>query len=224
MHRIEQHPILPIPERPRVLFTWKGRALEALEGETLSSALFAAGVHIFGHHAKDGAPQGIFCANGQCSQCLVLADGVPVKSCMELVRPGVTVEPVEGLPELPGTDPRGPELARRGPDRVRPRPCFDHRRRAGRPVGGASSWAAVASRPFSSTTSTGSAVSSSCRRTASSAPSTPFTPGRAASTSPRVSRARSARSLRSGSGSKRPPWPFTATRRSASCSRAASMC
>jgi NADPH-dependent 2,4-dienoyl-CoA reductase/sulfur reductase-like enzyme/Fe-S-cluster-containing hydrogenase component 2/bacterioferritin-associated ferredoxin len=104
MHRIEQHPILPIPSRRRIYFTWKGLALEALEGETLSSALFAAGIRVFGHHAKDGAAQGIFCANGQCAQCLVLADGIPVKSCMELVRPGVRVEPVEGLPELPRLD------------------------------------------------------------------------------------------------------------------------
>ncbi|MGZ5469662.1 MAG: (2Fe-2S)-binding protein, partial [Candidatus Aminicenantales bacterium] len=104
MYRIEQHPILPIPARPKVFFTWKGQTLEALEGETLSSALFAAGIRVFGHHAKDGAAQGIFCANGQCSQCLVLVDGVPVKSCMELVRAGVRVEPVEGLPELPQVD------------------------------------------------------------------------------------------------------------------------
>lgn len=106
MHRIERHPILPIPDRARVPFTWKGRPFEALEGESLSSALFSAGVRVFGHHPKDGAAQGIFCANGQCSQCLVLADGVPVKSCMELVRPGVRVEPVEGLPELPRVDAR----------------------------------------------------------------------------------------------------------------------
>lgn len=108
LYRIEQHPILPILPRKAVPFTWKGRALEALEGETLSSALFAAGVRVFGHHAKDGAAQGIFCANGQCAQCLVLADGIPVKSCMELVRPGVRVEPVEGLPELPRVDAAAP--------------------------------------------------------------------------------------------------------------------
>jgi len=88
-------------------FTWQGRALSAREGETIASALFANGVRIFGHHAKDGAAQGIFCANGQCSQCLVLADGIPVKSCMELVRPGVRVEPVDGLPVLPEVDPGG---------------------------------------------------------------------------------------------------------------------
>jgi sarcosine oxidase, subunit alpha len=100
-HRIVEHPILPIEDRPQVAFQWKGETYPARKGETIASALFANGVRIFGHHAKDGAPQGIFCANGQCAQCLVLADGIPVKSCMELVRPGLRIEPVEGLPELP---------------------------------------------------------------------------------------------------------------------------
>ena len=101
MFRIDRHPILPIPPRAEIPFLWEGRTLTAREGETISSALFANGIRIFGHHAKDGAAQGIFCANGQCSQCLVLADGIPVKSCMELVRPGLRVDPVEGLPVLP---------------------------------------------------------------------------------------------------------------------------
>jgi sarcosine oxidase, subunit alpha len=99
--RIERHPVLPVPERPTLAFTWKGAPVSARQGETISSALFATGIRIFGHHAKDGTPQGIFCANGQCAQCLVLVDGLPVKSCMELVRSGIRVEPVEGLPELP---------------------------------------------------------------------------------------------------------------------------
>jgi NADPH-dependent 2,4-dienoyl-CoA reductase/sulfur reductase-like enzyme/Fe-S-cluster-containing hydrogenase component 2/bacterioferritin-associated ferredoxin len=100
-HRIEQHPILPIEPRESVVFYWQGQELMAQKDETIASALFANGVRIFGHHHKDGSPQGIFCANGQCAQCLVLADGKPVKSCMEFVRPGARVEPVEGLPELP---------------------------------------------------------------------------------------------------------------------------
>ena len=99
--RITEHPILRISPRPPVGFFWQGRKLLAQQGETIASALFANGIHTFGHHPKDGAPQGIFCANGQCAQCLVLADGRPVKACMELVRPGVRVEPVEGLPVLP---------------------------------------------------------------------------------------------------------------------------
>jgi NADPH-dependent 2,4-dienoyl-CoA reductase/sulfur reductase-like enzyme/ferredoxin len=80
-----------------------------MKGETIASALFANGVRTFGHHAKDGAPQGIFCANGQCAQCLVLANGRPVKACVELVEQGVRVEPVDGLPELPPVD-RAPEM------------------------------------------------------------------------------------------------------------------
>jgi len=108
-YRIEAHPIIPIEKRSTFTFTWQGRTFTAKPGETISSALFANGVRTFGHHSKDGAPQGIFCANGQCSQCLVLVDGKPVKACMELIRPDVKIEPVEGLPELPqSADAEGP--------------------------------------------------------------------------------------------------------------------
>mgnify|MGYP000861574349 FL=1 len=99
--RIEQHPILPIPEREEIQIFWQGQPIPALVGETISAALFASGIRVFGHHPKDGSPQGIFCANGQCSQCMVLADHKPVKSCMELVQPGMHLEPLNGLPELP---------------------------------------------------------------------------------------------------------------------------
>ena len=99
--RIKEHPILAVEAKGAVPFTWKGRVFKAVAGETIASALFAGGVRVFGHHPKDGAAQGMFCANGQCAQCLVLADGSPVKSCMELVRPGMKVEPVDALPELP---------------------------------------------------------------------------------------------------------------------------
>ncbi len=75
--------------------------MSAYAGETIASALFAHGIRIFGHHPKDGAPQGIFCANGQCAQCMVLADRQPVKSCMEMVTAGMQVEMLNGLPELP---------------------------------------------------------------------------------------------------------------------------
>jgi sarcosine oxidase subunit alpha len=107
--RIRNHPILIIPEKDAISFTWNGSALSGFDGEMISSALIANGVHIFGHHAKDGSPQGIFCANGQCSQCLVLADGRPVKACMTPLREGLAVQSVEGLPGLPAED--GPAAA-----------------------------------------------------------------------------------------------------------------
>jgi sarcosine oxidase subunit alpha len=99
--RMTKHPILSIPKRKRVGFYWNKRRLQAYEGEVISSALFANGIHVFGHHAKDGSAQGIFCANGQCAQCMVIADGIPVKSCMTKVEENMVVESLEGLPALP---------------------------------------------------------------------------------------------------------------------------
>jgi sarcosine oxidase subunit alpha len=100
-YRIEAHPILSIPDVDPVEFTWQGESLTARRGEMIASALFAHGIHVFGHHHRDGSPQGIFCANGQCSQCLVIADGLPVKACMTPVTPGMVIELLEGLPVLP---------------------------------------------------------------------------------------------------------------------------
>ncbi|HBF43274.1 MAG TPA: sulfurtransferase [Desulfobacteraceae bacterium] len=102
--RIKKHPILSIPKRKKIGFYWNGSKYQAYEDEVISSALFANGIRIFGHHAKDNSPQGMFCANGQCSQCLVIADGLPVKSCMTPVKEGMAVESVEGLPRLPEDD------------------------------------------------------------------------------------------------------------------------
>jgi len=100
-YRIEKHPILSIPKKKQIGFYWNNKKLQAYKGEVISSALFANGIHVFGHHAKDDSAQGIFCANGQCAQCMVIANGVPVKSCMTKVEENMIVESVEGLPKLP---------------------------------------------------------------------------------------------------------------------------
>ncbi len=99
--RIKKHPILDVVSRDRIEFTWNGKKLYAARGEMITSALFANGIHTFGHHPRDGAPQGLYCANGQCSQCLVIADGIPVKGCMVMVEPGMKIESVEEYPDLP---------------------------------------------------------------------------------------------------------------------------
>lgn len=99
--RIESHPILEAPVEAMVAFSWNGRPLSGRHGEMISSALFANDIHVFGHHYKDGSPQGLFCANGQCSQCMVVADGLPVKACMTPLKPGMVIQALEGLPHLP---------------------------------------------------------------------------------------------------------------------------
>jgi len=101
--RLEQHPILTVAPRDDVPFVWDGRPCAAKAGETIAAAVLAHGVHAFGRHPKDGSPQGLFCANGQCAQCLVLADGRPVKACTTPVAPGAVVEPLVGWPRLPET-------------------------------------------------------------------------------------------------------------------------
>jgi sarcosine oxidase subunit alpha len=102
--RITKHPILEIPKRREVEFVWNGESLTGYQGEMISSALMANDIHIFGHHPKDHSPQGMFCANGQCSQCMVMVDGLPVKACMTPLQPGMVVAGLEGLPELPHDD------------------------------------------------------------------------------------------------------------------------
>ena len=94
--RIKEHPILSVHGEALVPFSWKGQGYKARQGETIASALFANGIRVFGHHHKDGSPQGIFCANGQCAQCSVIADGISVKSCMVPVTKAMAIEPLEG--------------------------------------------------------------------------------------------------------------------------------
>ncbi|MBP7094703.1 MAG: FAD-dependent oxidoreductase [Spirochaetia bacterium] len=105
MNRITEHPILsPAEGRVEARFSFDGKPASGYEGEPISSALAAMGVARFSSHAKDGAPQGIFCANGQCSQCALVVDGVALKSCVTPLRSGMDVRSVEGLPPLPVAD------------------------------------------------------------------------------------------------------------------------
>lgn len=104
-NRIKAHPILIDDSVADIPFYWQGQTFLAKEGEMISSALMANGITIFGHHPKDHSPQGIFCANGQCSQCMVIADTLPVKACMTAVKKGMRVFPAEGLPKLPDVQP-----------------------------------------------------------------------------------------------------------------------
>jgi NADPH-dependent 2,4-dienoyl-CoA reductase/sulfur reductase-like enzyme/Fe-S-cluster-containing hydrogenase component 2 len=100
MSRVERHPVLEVEQRRTLRMTYNGEGIVALEGEPISSALYAAGIHTFGHHPVDGRPQGLFCANGQCSQCMVIADGMAVKACMTPVREGMRIQSCDAVPTL----------------------------------------------------------------------------------------------------------------------------
>lgn len=100
-NRITEHPVLPTEPGESIRFYWNRKPLAARRGEMIASALIANGVHVFSRHHRDGSAQGIFCANGQCAKCMVIANGIPVKSCMTPVRENMFVETADGLPKLP---------------------------------------------------------------------------------------------------------------------------
>ena len=104
MENLTKHPILEIPDKKKLVFKFDGNLLYGFEGMVISSALFLNKIKTFGHHIKDHSPQGLFCANGQCSQCNVIADGIPVKACMTLLKEGMVIESCNGIPELPLED------------------------------------------------------------------------------------------------------------------------
>ncbi len=102
--RVSAHPVLQVEPGETVSFYWSGQLLSGRRGEAVSSALIAAGISAFGRNAHDHTPQGIYCANGQCSKCLVIANGRPVKSCMTPLKANMVLLPADDLPELPAVD------------------------------------------------------------------------------------------------------------------------
>lgn len=79
-------------ERPAVEFTFAGQRVVAREGDTVAMALWAAGDVVLRRSSLDGAPRGVWCNMGICYECLVIVDGVTVRGCMTVVRPGMHVE------------------------------------------------------------------------------------------------------------------------------------
>lgn len=70
-----------------------GQTLTAFEGETVATALLAAGIQTFRHAHPGGEPNRLFCGMGVCMQCLVTVDGVnSCRACCTPVYPGIKVE------------------------------------------------------------------------------------------------------------------------------------
>ncbi|MCF7832197.1 MAG: FAD-dependent oxidoreductase [Candidatus Marinimicrobia bacterium] len=104
MREIKQHPVLTVEDKKHVIFSYNGQNYFGVKDEPVSSALIANNIHIFSLHHKNDAAQGIFCANGQCSHCTVLINGIPRKSCITPLEKNMDVRLLEGLPELPAAD------------------------------------------------------------------------------------------------------------------------
>jgi aerobic-type carbon monoxide dehydrogenase small subunit (CoxS/CutS family) len=72
-------------------FYFNGRAVTAVEGQTVAMALWAAGIRVLRTSARCSEPRGLFCGMGVCQECVVWIDGQLRESCMALVRPELSV-------------------------------------------------------------------------------------------------------------------------------------
>jgi predicted molibdopterin-dependent oxidoreductase YjgC len=84
-----------------VAFTFEGRPITATKGDTVASALLAAGETVFRSTPVSGADRGPFCMMGVCFDCLVEIDGVPNRqACMTPVSGGMNVRRQHGAVEV----------------------------------------------------------------------------------------------------------------------------
>ncbi len=96
--RLRRHPILEFVRENKIKFYFNDVMLEAYEGETVASALYANGIKVLTYSAKYERPRGFFCGIGKCSSCLMTVDGVPnVKTCVTLVKDGMRVQSQRGF-------------------------------------------------------------------------------------------------------------------------------
>ena len=68
----------------------EGRAVAAHAGDTVASALIAAGVQVLSRSLKFHRPRTVFCLSGSCGYCLLRIDGRPnTRACQVKAEPGM---------------------------------------------------------------------------------------------------------------------------------------
>ncbi|MER3487375.1 MAG: aminomethyltransferase [Chloroflexota bacterium] len=89
-------------DRGRELSFWFGaQEVRAFQGDTIASALYAAGRRVFSRSFKYHRPRGLLCCSGWCPNCLMRVDGVPnIRACLEPAQEGMRVEPQNVLGSL----------------------------------------------------------------------------------------------------------------------------
>ena len=76
-----------------VTIEFRGRPLNAIQGESVAAALLKAGITDFRETPRSRTKRGPFCLMGACFDCLVVIDGVGnQQACTTLVRAGMKVE------------------------------------------------------------------------------------------------------------------------------------
>jgi sarcosine oxidase, subunit alpha len=90
--RLRSQPGERIDRGRPIQFTYAGNELTGFAGDTVGSALYAAGRRIFSRSFKYHRPRGLLCCSGRCPNCMMTVDAVPnVRVCVEPLRPDLDV-------------------------------------------------------------------------------------------------------------------------------------
>ena len=84
MYRIENHPILDIPQSEMVEFMYEGHKVLGRKGYTIAAALHQAGYPVHSH-SLDGRNRSLNCGIGKCGACEMLVDGEVRRICITKV-------------------------------------------------------------------------------------------------------------------------------------------
>ena len=99
--RLDPSPIELTDRSKEIEFEFNGRPIQAYEGDTVGSALYASGVRIFSRSFKYHRVRGMLCVSGSCPNCLMTVDGVPnVRACVRRVEQGMQVKGQNAWPGL----------------------------------------------------------------------------------------------------------------------------
>jgi sarcosine oxidase subunit alpha len=90
--RLRSQPTERIDRSRTITFSYAGQELTGFAGDTVGSALYAAGRRVFSRSFKYHRPRGLLCCSGRCPNCMMTVDGVPnVRVCVEPLRPDADV-------------------------------------------------------------------------------------------------------------------------------------
>lgn len=84
MHRIDEHPILEVPQREEVEFFYNGQKVIGYKGFTIATALHVAGFPVHSHSLR-GRSRSLECGIGKCGACEMLVDGMVKRICITKV-------------------------------------------------------------------------------------------------------------------------------------------
>ena len=100
-NRLAPQPSEIIDRDKTVTFSFNGKSYTGHLGDTIASALSAAGVQVLSRSFKYHRPRGLLCCAGHCPNCLVQVGDEPnVRACQHPVENGMEVQPQNVWPSL----------------------------------------------------------------------------------------------------------------------------